>query len=207
MNYESKYLKYKTKYLNLKNSIGGGKDFIEAVRKGDYLKVRTKLTEKHGLLNAHFADCNQVECKTEQTPLMIAMYNMDIPMINLLIEFRADVNFVYKQTNRNVLEALIEDIDNKFHELRQKGHSKEKAIDFIDKKLVQLLVILIDAGADVQLSFLNSYPKKTKFLESIVTVKDILKQYIRLTGDKIVLKRHVDRMDGIQYTVELYKII
>jgi ankyrin repeat protein len=195
MNYESKYLKYKTKYLNLKNSIGGGKDFIEAVRKGDLKTVRTKLTVKHGLLKPHFADGNQVENKTEQTPLMIALNNMDIPMVNLLIEFQADVNYVYKQTKTNALEGLIEAIDNKFHELRQKGHNKETANNMVDKKLVQMLVILIDAGADVQLSFLNSHQKRTKFVESIQTVKDILEQYIRQTGDKYVSNRHVDRIE------------
>jgi nicotinamidase/pyrazinamidase len=75
MSLESKYLKYKQKYLNIKNQIdqiGSGSKFIQAVRSNNLAEVAKKLTEQHGLRKPHLSDANQVDALTGQLPVDIA---------------------------------------------------------------------------------------------------------------------------------------
>jgi len=78
MSLELKYLKYKQKYLNIKNQMnqmnqfGSGAKFIQAVRTNNLEEVRRKLTTEHGLRNPHLSNANQVDPVTGQLPVDIA---------------------------------------------------------------------------------------------------------------------------------------
>jgi hypothetical protein len=112
MDYYKKYLKYKNKYLELKIQIGAGDKFIKAIKDGDYNTVIKKLTEKHGLINAHYSDCNQIECKTGYTPFLIAWNQKNFKMAKLLIKYGADVNVINPHTKQLPLEDLLIKLGN-----------------------------------------------------------------------------------------------
>jgi len=225
MNYESKYLKYKTKYLQLKSQLyGGGDKFLEAVKSGDLKLVRQKLTEKHGLINAHFADCNQVECKTGYTPFMIAFGKMDINMMKLLIEFQADVNAVDIHTKKNPIEHLITMIEAQYERVANRiisenrdqelgsvkiggaGPEQFKNTVLINSlsdgtilKYLEILQILIDAGAELKLIFLENDTDKSKtgkFRESILTVRDYVKTIVDSNRVPYITKRYYDKIES-----------
>lgn len=132
MSYEQKYLKYKSKYLELKNQMGSGDKFIEAVKAGDIKTVEEKLTEKHGLLNPHRANINQKDSKTERSPLIIAVENNDLQMVDLLIKYNADLNVIDPRTNDGVLNIAV----------------KNKNMDIVNS--------LYNAGAEIKYNNLNS---------------------------------------------------
>jgi hypothetical protein len=101
MNYEQKYLKYKAKYIKLKNEYafsqsGSGPEFIKAIKNGDINKVKNKLTIPHGFRNKHTSDPNQVDKSPGpdqgKSSLILAIERLNVDMINLLLDNKADVN-------------------------------------------------------------------------------------------------------------------
>ena len=165
MSFYDKYLKYKSKYLNLKNSVGGGDKFIDAVKSHDYELVERKLTEKHGLVNSHYADCNQLECKTGYTPFVIAWNNRDLKMGELLIKYGADVNIANLHTKLPpILEVITLIADYKLDDDSSLATLQSRILD--DGKLVELLKwveIILTAGGSLMATGLKQ--SKTQLLQ------------------------------------------
>ena len=94
--YKLKYLKYKKKYLNLKNNLKGGSNDLQqnnifmAVQNDDINQVET-------LINNNPDVVNQTN-DNGKTPLFIAVEKFNIPMIQLLINLGSDI---YKTDNNN----------------------------------------------------------------------------------------------------------
>lgn len=84
MNYEGKYLKYKKKYLDLKSQIGGGKDFMDAVRAGNRDLVEAKLKFGNGRLLSKKANPNQIDQETGKLPVDVAIDRGDFAMASLI---------------------------------------------------------------------------------------------------------------------------
>jgi hypothetical protein len=97
MSFKQKYFKYKEKYLNLKNQIGGGDKLINAIYQINVKLVRKKLTgdltisEKLlGLQNIKKkSNPNSIDKKTGNNAIILA-YNLYIKYYNKNFEFRGD---------------------------------------------------------------------------------------------------------------------
>ena len=124
MSLESKYLKYKEKYLNIKNQInqieqiGAGPDFIKAVRANDLALVRKKLTEKHGYNSPHTSHPNQIDSVSGKTAVDIAKELGFSEMVDLLQSFggvsRIPKSLVDNTTPGNRYAMIIVDPQNDF---------------------------------------------------------------------------------------------
>jgi hypothetical protein len=118
MSYEQKYLKYKAKYLSLKNNldlqnqIGSGTKFINAVKQGDIKTVEEKLTKEHGFFNKHKANPNQIDKKTNKSALQIAIDNNNINMAMLLVKHGARVESMpWAKNQKNLFEIYADSHD------------------------------------------------------------------------------------------------
>ena len=108
--YKLKYLKYKKKYLNLKNNLKGGNnnaqpnDIFSAVENDNEELVRNLIVNNRGVVD-------QINDQGD-TPLFIAIKNFNIRMINLLIENRATINlFANGRTALHIfIDTFIKDL-------------------------------------------------------------------------------------------------
>jgi hypothetical protein len=103
-NYEQKYLKYKQKYLILKNQIGSGQKFMKAVKEGNLKVVEEKLEYEHGW-NDKVADPNQIEKSTRKRAIQYAIELNNLELFKLLIKYKAnlkdeDIELILKQLNK-----------------------------------------------------------------------------------------------------------
>jgi hypothetical protein len=179
MSYYEKYLKYKTKYLELKNQIGGGDKFIDAIKEHNYLLVERKLTEKHGLINAHYADCNQMECKTGYTPFMIAWNNKDIQMGELLIKYGADVNLINIHTKQTPLEEAITLIaDAKYTWWNDEIDIISEFLKANKDGIVELLKwveIIMSSGGTLKLAYIKSKIQLDILMKGLKKIQNLIK--------------------------------
>ena len=88
--YKLKYLKYKKKYLNLKNNLKGGT--ISTLQQNNiFIEVQDGNTNQvQNLINNNPDVVNQTN-NNGKTPLFIAVENFNIPMIQLLINLGSDI--------------------------------------------------------------------------------------------------------------------
>jgi hypothetical protein len=114
MNYEQKYLKYKNKYLDLKNQIGSGYKFMKAVKEGNYNVVKEKLVYMHGW-STKYADPNQIEKSTGKRAVQYAIELNYLDILILLTNYggiikNEDIELILKQSNkRDILFKLLDD--------------------------------------------------------------------------------------------------
>ena len=104
MSYEQKYLKYKQKYIDLKNQIGSGHKFMNAVKEGNLKVVEEKLLYIHGW-NNKVADPNQIEKSTGKRAIQYAIELNNLELFQLLIKYKAnlkdeDIELLLKQLNK-----------------------------------------------------------------------------------------------------------
>jgi len=123
---QNKYLKYKNKYLELKNQLGGDTALVElmnAIRIGDENMVHQLILEKK-------VDVNQILPQTEGlTPLMMAitydgLRNKNyMEIVKILLNNNADVNIVSVGRKRTALNYAVDinSVDNEQTE-RQKEY-------------------------------------------------------------------------------------
>jgi len=117
MDFKEKYLKYKNKYIALKNQTGSGPKFIEAIKKGDVELVRKKLTELHGFPNKHKSDPNQLDNLPgpdhNKSAIQIAIEKGNLDIVKLLLENGAkkESNLLYiarMYYNLDIIKLLLE---------------------------------------------------------------------------------------------------
>jgi ankyrin repeat protein len=144
MDYKLKYLKYKQKYIGLKNQFGGNYIFWDAIRDNDYKKVKEIILNDSKILTTKYFD--------SETPLMYAVVNgsIDIVILLLVIAIRGNLDNLF---SLNICEA-------KMVLLKSKG-TKIKDIDLKNSKGLTALIIasiygheqiirlLLDGGADI----------------------------------------------------------
>ena len=158
--YKLKYLKYKKKYLNLKNNLkGGGNDLQQnnifmAVQNGDIDQVEILINNNSDVVN---------EIHLSKTPLFIAVETFNIPMINLLINRGADIN-LRNRVGRTVIHFF-------FQVIRQNIDNAENVLN-----------TLIERGADVNI---RDNSDMTSLMFYILFLKRDLLYTNRLTKSEI----------------------
>jgi len=195
MSFEQKYLKYKEKYLNLKNQIGSGQPFIDAVKIGNYKLVSEKLSKRHGFLQ-QLADPNQIDSETKKSALQIAIDNFDIRMIDTLKD-SGKLKITPEQ------EIQINSIKQKIIE-RQQKYEEQRKIEEEKKKLQQQRIQEENDRAKAEL--LQAISDKEKYLkaytdlgfsyvekESYFEKKSPVKSYFEYNNYKNPLPPNVNR--------------
>jgi ankyrin repeat protein len=116
MEYKNKYLKYKTKYLELQKMIGSGKqeDLVEfevAILNNDTEKVRTTIETIREYINYN------IYRSDNKTPLIIAIEKNNKDIVKILLENNVDVEkvvdgdtpliYAIKNNNKDIVELLL----------------------------------------------------------------------------------------------------
>ena len=125
--YKLKYLKYKKKYLNLKNNLKGGNNDLQQNNIFDLVKMGD-INQVQNLINNNPDIVNQTN-DNGKTPLFIAVEKFNIPMINLLIEKGADINIVNTEGD-NILFELFKNLT---HILTSNNFDDEQLSSIISK--------------------------------------------------------------------------
>ena len=89
--YKHKYLKYKKKYLNLKNNLKGGSNDLSgniftAINNNDIYQIQYLINNNPNIVNQPDSE--------GKTPLILAVEHFNNPIISLLIENGANVNYI-----------------------------------------------------------------------------------------------------------------
>lgn len=110
--YYDKYLKYKLKYIELKNQLGGDAQFISMVINNNIRDVEAKLngsfTTAQKIGFGKKSNSNQIDPITGKTVLELAIENNKIEMVELLLKYNANIKQNKTMSNKSLLELAID---------------------------------------------------------------------------------------------------
>ena len=151
MDYHSKYLKYKQKYINLKNIQKGGEFRVDSLRHGLVGNIENLIRDPN-FVNTKIPNDFPGEEKDIRTPLFFAIEFYEIykdndylEIIKLLLK-KADVN----EFNEKGIPPLI-------YVIKCFEKYKDKDINKNDNYL-EIIKLLIEAGADVNKKDKKGFP-------------------------------------------------
>jgi ankyrin repeat protein len=193
MDYKEKYLKYKKKYTELKNSLYGGNQKQEQEQNVEINNALITAIENNNIeevreLLDRGANVNHT-IRWDQTPLIVAAlkYRPDLDIINILLERGADVNHKDK-TNNTALMYAIE--FNKIEVARKllKGdvnindeNNENALIKLINsRKEYDMIKFLLDNGMEYDFEKYNSDEINYKHFNSFINngIIDIVELFL-----------------------------
>ena len=154
MDYKQKYLKYKMKYLDLKNQTGGDNTFIQMVKNNDIDGVTAKLAGTYGIvqkigsiIGRGKSSANEKDSNNRQTALEIAIEKNNIKMVELLLnngavlsarefggQYGIELELAVNNKNKEIVQLVLADVK----------YISKRVIDLAikekDKEIVKLLL-------------------------------------------------------------------
>ena len=193
--YKLKYLKYKKKYLNLKNNLKGGNNnnnlqqnnIFMAVQNGDINQVQTLISNNPDVVNQTNDDGN--------TPLFIAVEKFDIPMIELLVNSGSDIHITNNNNNNTIFHILFLKLAQFFFIIDNNNFNEQQLTQEINNKILSVVQIInIFKQKDPSFNF-NIKNSSNKNILNFAT--------FAITQDKQLKKNNLTQEDVNKFTVRL----
>jgi ankyrin repeat protein len=190
--YKLKYLKYKKKYLNLKNNLKGGnnnllQDLIYAIKANNIDDVQTLINNNPNVVNQTNDD--------GKTPLFTAVEKFDIDMIQLLINLGSDI---YKTDNNNntIFHILFLKLAQFFFKIDNNNFNEQQLTQEINNKILSVVQIInIFKQKDPSFNFNKKKNSSNKNILNFAT--------FAITQDKQLKKNNLTQEDVNKFTVRL----
>ena len=199
MDYKQKYLKYKTKYLDLKNQTGGDNTFIQMVINNDIKGVTAKLAGTYGIgqrigsiIGRGKSSANEIDLKTNKTVLEIAIGNNNGDMVKLLLNNGAVLSINGYGGQIGIELELA--VNNKNKEIVKLVLDKAK---YISKRVIDLAIEKKDEEIVKLLLTNDNIFKNLSYKQGV--------KILALTSDDEQKKKIFEKIDAASYELEELK--
>jgi ankyrin repeat protein len=188
MNYYNKYLKYKNKYFQLKNQIGGTPELFQYIKDYD-IKNATKIIETLPDLN--------IKDEKGIPILILAIINGSYKIAELLVEKGADINIIDDVQRRTPLMHALSDGVKSFSkcllkngaDINFENDKKESALFFsVVNELYDITKLLLDKNVKID----------PKYDHRFSPLFYLIEQKQELLAISLIEKGGLDIDDGIQ---------